>query len=1489
MMASVPAFAASAGSSLDRLDYALEGLLSPSFAVGKVYNDWRYLRILWQSYHKRSGAAAGLKIEATAEEIAQDLVRFCNGEKQGDKKSPESESLLELARDCSTKTKLLMAEIGEALDRLYLSWSSSGRDSSNNSSFQIHLLSPAPLDVSFWPSFVKQLQSNVLRISRIAAEHLGSEHVSVRNRVYSLYDSLKSLEHYIAPLFSHPNFSSPGRVGAEAGATTDDALPSVDACLGHVVSVVLRIANQCCDHWLDCKTGRIQVEKSELTKFVEDLHHEIHPRNPHFMEFHLNFLMAIYRSSHRKDEDVDFVMQFCYYLFNFEGGDFRDEVSSLVTLFVKTNAKLEDRDFVQSFFPELNAVLTEIASLFEANSREGDKLDNSPQCSELLTKICLLKAELLLVVQIHNINSSNKSSSSLSSSSAMLSDWEDIIYECRELPRNLSRYFQNLYHEQIEDGKKMSAFIESIFQEVEFLYQSFRHQEITKSAVKNSLLPLVSKLVIFKEETFLMELLRLKNGGESTFLACGREQIALHLQKLKYISQILLDKRRKDREDVFRSCLYFRKLTSFSYSFSITQDKMIISFSDLLYKVKHLMKAELKEIIPQFLMFDFPKTCKLRFLDFLLTNLEELLKCFPTSIASVKHHIEEIQLHLKLLNTFLVNVTKLDIEKHPELKDIGDCVNDVAYQVECIVDSIEVDAQPQNFFWLIDVLEDLRLVKEKACGIHLPTPEAEVRDSKIVNQVPIDKLSRDSTPTIDEFVVDLKDEEQFIIEKLTRGTPKALDIVSIIGMPGLGKTTLAMKVYNSKSVMYCFHQRAWCTVSQAYEKRRLLIEILTGVHGPTDEIHQMTDDALEEKLRKALLRNKYLIVMDDVWDAGAVNDLKKAFPNDSNGSRILLTSRHRSVALEIEPDSVPHSLRQFSEEESWELLEKKVFKGESYTKELLEVGKEIARRCQGLPLALVAVAGILKAPVKNPKSWKKLADTLSSEVIDNPEAREARCKEVLGVSYNLLPEHLKSCLCYMVVLSEERDILVRKLKRFWLAEGFIPRPEQKSSEEVAEDFLMDLIDRSLVIISKRRSNGKVKSCRLHDLILDFCKSKLKDASLFQLVTRSSEPYASFPSSDYGFEFDFHHNSCPVSFSSYRLAISLKRNHLVESKPIGLGTRSLLFFASSDSEPRCPYDISFIWQNFKLLRVLDFECINVGVSFPAEIGQLVQLRYLAVGGYLRSIPQSISNLRRLETLILKGLRGMIMLPNTIWQMKSLRHVHVNPHISFNRDDEEQRGGCFELKNLVSLSCPSLSCGEEADRIIIRFQNVGKLRCIFFESQDSSTNRNQFPRLIRLTHLESLKILYHGTPLNNGEFNLPLNLKKLTLSNFRLPWSHISTIGKLENLEVLKLLSGAFEGRTWKMEDGEFQKLKFLCLDTLNIVEWIASYEQLPRLQRLVIQNCKELKELPDDLANITSLETIEVHWCGQSAEESANNIREEAGEIKVVIRSSYSKS
>ncbi|CDP08019.1 unnamed protein product [Coffea canephora] len=1297
------------------------------------------------------------------------------------------------------------------------------------------------LDLDFCKYLLLHVRLTVSAIGHMAAKHWGCEDSSVKIHFRSLYDCISYIDYYLVPSFDARKFLG-------FGGTTDNVLqhtyhrydarglPSFDACVGHVLSLVLQIANRCSDYWLNCKAGRIQVMKGELIEFLVNLYREIHPSNPKFMRFLLDFLMA---RSTEKAALVNFLESFCHYLFLGEYGHFRAEVFPLLQLFLCTTSILDDEDAAPIFIPELHAVLVEMASIFESTGRV--LVEVASLGSELLSKICLLETELFLVVQIHSMkNNTNASSFSFS----MLPGFEDVMDKCRQIPERLRRYSEKLPIKARSDWKKLLALIESTFEEEKSLYKSSMLTEITASTLTNSLMLLRSKIVIFEGESFLMEPLLPKSRNDDRLTVREKDLLELFLQRVEYIRQIPSDEIIKVREDVLGAIgESVRRLTCFSYYFLDTRDEMTsLSFSELLDKETHLIKAKITDIIPKFPRFDFPKTSSLNFIDLLWRNLGDLLIYNPASTALAKHHMEEIQTHLQSLRSFLENVSQLHIKENPELEDLVNRVIDAAYKAEYIIDSIEVDAQWQDYFWLDNVLEELRLLSENAGGIHLTTPDAEVQDSKNVTQVSFDRLSRKSTPAIDEIVVDLSNRENEIRNQLIRGSSK-LDIVFIDGMPGLGKTTLARKVYSSLSVTSHFHLRAWCTVSQEYEKGRLLLEILAGIQGLTEEIRQMRDEELKDKLRKSLLKNKYLIVMDDIWDVGSL----------------------------------------FSHEESWQLLEKKVFKEECCPDELLGIGKEIAYHCQGLPLAVVAVAGILKTTGKSQSSWKRIADTLSSHIIDNPEAR---CKEVIDLSYKHLPEYLKSCFLYLGVLNEDRDILVSKLIRFWIAEGFVPETKKKGFEDVAEAFLMDLIDRSLVIISKRRSNGKVRACRLHDLVLDFCKSKTKDENFFQLVTRSDNPYTSFPSTDYGFEFDFYHHSSAASFASYRLAIYLKRIHFVESKPSGLATRSLVFFASRDSKPERPYEVSFICHNFKLLRVLDFECFNLGISLPIEIGILVQLRYLAVGGYLKSIPQSIADLRKLKTLIVKGLSGKITLPNTIWRITSLRHLHVNLHVAFDSDAEEL-GDSFILENLVSFSCPSLSCGEDAERIIKRLPNLCKLSCIFYESPDSSMNCNHFPRLNCLTHLESLKIFYYGSPLNNGEFSLPLNLKKLTLSNFRLPWSHISTIGRLPNLKVLKLLSGAFEGKIWDVEE-EFQNLKFLRLDNLNIAQWNASCDDFPKLERLVLQNCKDLEEIPEDFGNIYTLGMIEVHWCGRSAEESAKKIEEEYGDIEVLIRKAWCK-
>ncbi|PHT27274.1 hypothetical protein CQW23_33128 [Capsicum baccatum] len=172
-------------------------------------------------------------------------------------------------------------------------------------------------------------------------------------------------------------------------------------------------------------------------------------------------------------------------------------------------------------------------------------------------------------------------------------------------------------------------------------------------------------------------------------------------------------------------------------------------------------------------------------------------------------------------------------------------------------------------------------------------------------------------------------------------------------MPGSGKTTLAYKVYNDKSVCSHFDLRAWCTVDQEYDEKNLLVKLFNQVTGSDLKFSEDIDVA--DKLRRQLFGKRYLIV----WDTTVWDDLTGPFPEVEKGSRILLTTRQMEVALHGKRNTDPLKLRLLKLEESWELLEKRAFGNESCPDELLEVGKEIAQNCKGLPLVVDLIAGVI--------------------------------------------------------------------------------------------------------------------------------------------------------------------------------------------------------------------------------------------------------------------------------------------------------------------------------------------------------------------------------------------------------------------------------------------------------------------------------------------------------------------------------------------------
>nr|XP_027095947.1 putative late blight resistance protein homolog R1B-16 [Coffea arabica] len=449
-------------------------------------------------------------------------------------------------------------------------------------------------------------------------------------------------------------------------------------------------------------------------------------------------------------------------------------------------------------------------------------------------------------------------------------------------------------------------------------------------------------------------------------------------------------------------------------------NKMGLWLFDSLEKVQTL-QTKLKGLYLRVPMLNFPKTPALGFIEFLHKKLKQLLKWNLDSVAHLTNHIETISKDFEFLISHLIDFKEKGAENHG-LKELCTRLIHVAHEAEYAIDSLVVKSGDEwnQFLWLYHISEEIRLIKMqvrlfqgKAFGVGIQNAVQTTR-----HEIPRNRASGNS-----EDVFILNDQQKAIVNRLKRGSPDR-DVISIVGMPGIGKTTLANQVYNDVEIVGYFHIRAWCYVSQVYTKRELLLEILNHIVQLADNIHAMEDEDLELLLCQSLRRNRYLILMDDVWDTGAWDDLQRSFPNDQNGSRILITSRLSDVVSKVTLESDLFKLNPLSDDESWELIRMKIFPQQCCREELWEVGREIARNCQGLPLSVVAIAGLLKGRNMKPESWKQIARSLNPLIINDPQTR---CMEIFELSYKNLPDYLKACFLYLAVFQEDKEIPVQKL------------------------------------------------------------------------------------------------------------------------------------------------------------------------------------------------------------------------------------------------------------------------------------------------------------------------------------------------------------------------------------------------------------------------------------------------------------------------------
>ncbi|XP_006359361.1 disease resistance protein RPP13-like [Solanum tuberosum] len=684
----------------------------------------------------------------------------------------------------------------------------------------------------------------------------------------------------------------------------------------------------------------------------------------------------------------------------------------------------------------------------------------------------------------------------------------------------------------------------------------------------------------------------------------------------------------------------------------------------------------------------------------------------------------------------------------------------------------------------------------------------------------------------DDIFVGFQDVVQTLLAELLKVEPRR-SIVSIHGMGGLGKTTLARILYNSPNIVSSFPTRAWICVSQEYNTMDLLKTIIKSIQGCTKEtldlLEKMAETDLENHLRDLLKGRKYLVVVDDVWKREAWKSLKRVFPDNKNGSRVIITTRQGDVAERADDKGFVHKLRFLSQEESWDLFCRKLLDVRAMVPAMESLAKDMVGKCRGLPLAIVVLSGLLSHRWGLDK-WQNVKDCLWKDI----EEDSIEISYILSLSFSDLSAALKLCFLYFGIFPEDQVIKTDNIMRLWMAEGFIiPRGEERI-EDVAEGFLNELIRRSLVQVVDTFWE-KVTECRVHDLLRDLAIQKALEVNFFDIY----DPRKNLKST-----------------SCIRHAIHSEGERYLSSLDLSNSKlRSIMFF---DPHFRNLFQHIHVFQHIYVLY-LD---INYGNVIPDAIGSLYHLKLLSLRG-VRNIPSSIGNLKNLQTLVVVNIDLLCQLPPETADLINLRHLVV-PY-------SKPLAGISKLTSLqvLHLDCDQWKDVNPVDFVNLRELEMGNIRksyslnnisslknlntlrlCILFGQQYTYP----FPSLEFVYSCEKLQKLSLGGRLEKLPV-FPDSITMIVIWQSRLTKDPMPILGMLPNLRNLHL-SRAYEGEEIMCSDYSFSQLELLHLYGLdNLERWHLGTNAMPLIKDLSIYNCQKLKEIPERMKHVKHFKHI----------------------------------
>nr|WIC83012.1 Bph14 [Oryza sativa] len=631
-----------------------------------------------------------------------------------------------------------------------------------------------------------------------------------------------------------------------------------------------------------------------------------------------------------------------------------------------------------------------------------------------------------------------------------------------------------------------------------------------------------------------------------------------------------------------------------------------------------------------------------------------------------------------------------------------------------------------------------------------------------------------------------KDKEEIVNRLLAQASNGDLTVIPIVGMGGMGKTTLAQLVYNDPEIQKHFQLLLWLCVSDNFDVDSLAKRI---VEAAPKEMNKKNDNGgakklPQDELKEVVSGQRYLLILDDVWnrDASKWEALKYNLKHGGSGSSVLTTTRDQAVAQLMAPAQEVYDLKNLNESFIEEIIKRSAFNSEQERPppELLEMVGDIAKKCSGSPLAATALGSTLHT-----KTTKKEWDAILS--------RSTICDEengilpILKLSYNCLPSYKRQCFSFCAIFPKDHEIDVEMLIQLWMANGFIPEKQGECPEIIGKRIFSELVSRSFfqdvkgIPFEFHDIKCSKITCKIHDLMHDVAQSSMgKECAAIATELSKSD--------------DFPYSARHLFFSG-----------VIFLEKVYPGIQTLI----------CSSQEELIRSSREISKYSSLRALKMGGDSFLKPKYLHHLRYLDLSySKIEALPEDISILYHLQTLNLSICDCLCRLPNGMKYMTALRHLYTH--------------GCWRLKSMPP-DLGHLTC-------------LQTLTCFVAGTCSGCSDLGELRQLDLGGRLE-LRKLENVTKADAKAANLG---KKEKLTELSLRWTgqkykeaqsnnHKEVLEGLTPHEGLKVLSilhcGSSTCPTWMNKLRDMVKL---VLDGCKNLEKLPPLWQLPALEVLCLE-------------------------------------------------------